>query len=79
MMVRMGWTWSALVFAFVSGCVAIAAAVVAYLGRQREDPDDPGFWLTGKYSKRVFVLTLLAPFFAALSAGFSALAILANE
>lgn len=76
----MVWTWVALAFAAVSALVAIAAAIVAYLGRPlQQDPSSAGLYFLGKYGTATLALTLLAPFFAAVSAGLSAVAVLASS
>ncbi len=73
------WTWTALAFAALSALVAIAAAITAYKGRPlQEDSSRPGLLFLGKYDKLTLALTLLAPFLAAVSAGLSAIAVLAN-
>lgn len=77
-------TWTALAFAVVSALVAIAAAIVAaivaYLGRPlQEISSRPGLNSLGNYRTATLTLTLLAPFFAAVSAGLSAVAVLANS
>ena len=69
-------TLTALAFAVVSALVAIAAAIVAYLGRiLQEISSRPGLNSLGKYRTATLTLTLLAPFFAAVSA----VAVLANS
>ncbi len=75
----MVWTWAALAFAALSALVAIAAAITAYRWRPlQEDPSRPGLYFLGKYGKVTFALALLAPFLAAVSAGLSAVSVLAN-
>jgi hypothetical protein len=55
------------IFIFLCLLTAVLAAIFNYVGRQREDPKEPGTFLLGRYGKVTTSLNIATAIFAAVS------------
>jgi hypothetical protein len=55
------------IFIFLCLLTAVLAAILNYVGRQREDPKDEGFYLDQRYGKVTTSLNIATAVFAAVS------------
>jgi hypothetical protein len=57
-----------MILIFLCLLTAVLAAILGYLGRAGEDPNDPGTFQLGKYGELITSLNIVTAVFAALSA-----------